>query len=158
MGSSYEALRMRSTLCITALLITFCCIILFAYKMCAVRLTKHCSAAAASDSLCLLHLLIASGGSADVLPYLDLCKHILWCSNSDETACGAVLQTRSQVSNSCAHSDRVRSRLWTFCLLFPAQHSVLNGGFEHHTMTIKSPCNHTQSKKVPHLLAELHKH
>lgn len=114
MGSSYEALRMRSILCITALLITFCCIIPFAYKMCAVRLTKRCSAAAASDSSCLLRLLIASGGSAAILSYLDLCKHILWCSNSDGMICGAMLQTRSQVSNSCAYSDRIRSRLWTF--------------------------------------------
>lgn len=81
--SIYEAIVTMSSLCTTALLIIFCCILPLLIKMCAVKLSSIVLRWSASV---FMHLLTASGGQAAVLPYLDLCKHILWHSNSDGMA------------------------------------------------------------------------
>lgn len=157
MGSLYEALRMRSSLCITALLIIFCCIIPFACKMCAVGLSivglqwpqtvhVYCISFLHQETQwpsCPIWICVNT--------FSDVQTVIKW----------PVGQCSKHVPMSATHvhtMTELEIDYGLFCLLFPDQHSVLNGGFEHHTMTIISPCNHTQSIKGPYLLAELHKH
>lgn len=140
MGSLYEALRMRSTLCITTLLIMFSCIIPFAYKMCAVRLLGivvlrrpqtvrvYCVSwlhQEAQSPSCPIWICVST--------FSDVQTVMKWL----------VGQCSKHVPMSATHVHTVTELevdYGLFCLLFPAQHSVLNGGFEHHTMTIKSPC------------------
>lgn len=152
MHSIYEAIVTMSSLCITALLIIFCCIFPLLIKMCAVKLSSVVLQWPQPVCLCISWL-------HQKAEWLSCPVWICVSTFSDiqtvmEWLCGGVLQTRSPVSHSCWHNDRIRNRLWTFCLLFLAQHTDLHGGFEPHARTVKSPCSCSQSRKGPHLLAE----